>query len=332
MNQVTHIAYVLDDSGSMQGLRHKALEVFNRMIADDQAAAVGLVTARVILFTASDMISEIRAGVLSTIAPITLGEFTTRGVNTPLYEAVTRACETLESMPDAKSPTTAFLVKVVTDGGENATQANRRLAFPALLNRLTATDRWTFAFSCPASEVRNIQAAGVPFGNIQPWTQTESGMDTLHRSQLVGTQSYFAARAAGKTATKQYFTTDASAVTAADVKKACRNVTQNYKSWQVPAECRLDAMIQSKGLVFIKGHSFYQLTKKETVQPNKDIILREKGKKTLWQGDARSVLGMPKGVDLRVDPGNHGNWDIFVQSNSDNRKLVRGTTLLYRLA
>lgn len=33
--------------------------------------------------------------------------------------------------------------------------------------------------------------------------------------------------------------------------------------------------------------------------------------------------------DAQVKPGNHANFDIFVQSTSFNRKLVRGTKLLY---
>jgi hypothetical protein len=329
---VTHIAYVLDDSGSMQGLRYKALEVFNRMIADDQAAAVGIVTARVILFTDSDKIREIRAGVLSTVQPILISEFTTHGRNTPLYEAVTGACETLESMPDSKSPTTAFLVKVVTDGGENATRVERKRSFPALLNRLTQTDRWTFTFSCPVNQVGVLQAAGVPRGNIQPWDQSESGMEDMYLSQSVGTQSYFSARAAGQTATRQYFTTDASAVTIKELKKVCNDVSSSFKSIAVQGEVRIDELVRAKKLTFVKGHGFYQLTKPEKVQPGKSLLLREKGKRAIWSGDVRGVLGMPTGVHLKVTPGNHGAYDIFVQSSSDNRKLVRGTTLLYKIA
>jgi hypothetical protein len=36
------------------------------------------------------------------------------------------------------------------------------------------------------------------------------------------------------------------------------------------------------------------------------------------------------GQNVKVKPGNHLNYSIFVESTSNNRKLVRGSTLLYQ--
>jgi hypothetical protein len=55
----------------------------------------------------------------------------------------------------------------------------------------------------------------------------------------------------------------------------------------------------------------------------------EKGSKAIYGGNAaRSLIGLPYGAEAKVEPGNHANYDIFVQSTSTNRKLVRGTKLL----
>lgn len=56
----------------------------------------------------------------------------------------------------------------------------------------------------------------------------------------------------------------------------------------------------------------------------------EKGKTPVYSGEwVRETLGLPKFGEVKVEPGNHGNWDIYVQSASTNRKLVRGTKLVY---
>jgi hypothetical protein len=45
--------------------------------------------------------------------------------------------------------------------------------------------------------------------------------------------------------------------------------------------------------------------------------------------DARTLIGLPTSGNARLHPGNHGNYDIFIQSTSINRKLVGGTGVLY---
>jgi hypothetical protein len=54
-----------------------------------------------------------------------------------------------------------------------------------------------------------------------------------------------------------------------------------------------------------------------------------KGQKAVYMGeDARRMLGLPTSGVAKVRPGNHSSFDVFVQSTSLNRKLVRGTKLL----
>jgi hypothetical protein len=79
------------------------------------------------------------------------------------------------------------------------------------------------------------------------------------------------------------------------------------------------------------GDAFYQLSKTEKIQAGKDLMIMEKGKRGIWAGsEARELVGIPKGAAGKVTPGNHSNFDIFVQSTSTNRKLVRGTRVLVR--
>lgn len=82
---------------------------------------------------------------------------------------------------------------------------------------------------------------------------------------------------------------------------------------------------------YVKGCAFYQLTKPELVQKHKDLMVKEKTGRVLYGGqEVRKVLGLPEFQDGKVTPGNHANYDVFVQSTANNRKLVRGTTVMVR--
>ena len=41
------------------------------------------------------------------------------------------------------------------------------------------------------------------------------------------------------------------------------------------------------------------------------------------------LLGLPKQGIIHLAPGDHGNFDVFIQSTSTNRNLVAGTEVMY---
>lgn len=87
----------------------------------------------------------------------------------------------------------------------------------------------------------------------------------------------------------------------------------------------------SASIPFLKGSAFYQLTKTEArVQDSKMIAIRDKINGRVYHGPAaRDMIGLPHIGTVRLHPGDHGNYDIFIQSTSINRKLVAGTQVLY---
>ncbi len=96
---------------------------------------------------------------------------------------------------------------------------------------------------------------------------------------------------------------------------------------------RLDVLITYERGTFEKGRTYYQLTKPEKLAEGRDILLRDKSTGIVYGGtmeDVRQKIGLPAAGDIRVKPGNHAGFDIFVLSKSDNRLLVRGTDVLYR--
>lgn len=92
----------------------------------------------------------------------------------------------------------------------------------------------------------------------------------------------------------------------------------------------IKALVVDNGLIFKVGRGFYEFTKKETIQAYKEIVILDKETGDMYQGAAaREVLGLPEGsVDIKPTYDRE-KYSVFVQSTSNNRKLIGGTTFLY---
>jgi hypothetical protein len=81
--------------------------------------------------------------------------------------------------------------------------------------------------------------------------------------------------------------------------------------------------VERLGIPYKKGRGFYELTKMETIQENKEVVLRHKRSGDMFSGSkARELIGLPYGMRGRITKQRGFEYDIFVQSTSVNRKLV----------
>ncbi len=87
----------------------------------------------------------------------------------------------------------------------------------------------------------------------------------------------------------------------------------------------------NNGLTFQRGKGFYHFTKPELIQKNKEIVLREKSSGDFFEGNmCRKMLNLiTYDESKRIKPTDFPDYDIFIQSNSLNRKLISGTKFLY---
>lgn len=298
----TNVALVVDASGSMHPFRQSVIKQFTKQHDDIPRGN----PVHIVMF--DDRVSVVD----------NLDNYTCDGL-TALYDAVTKAITLVD---DGKTPA---LVIILTDGHENASKVKAD-ELSARIRKLQATDRFTFAFMVPPGYADfMVRQLGVPAGNVTEWEGTQKAFDAVTHTTQVATVSYFTARAAGKTSVDTFYS-NADGVTSSDINKL--GVVRGVKIYEVPREVDIRDFVESKGHTYVPGNAAYQLTKPEIVQENKALFITEKGKKTVRSGDVRGLLGLPTGK-IKVIPGNHANYDIFVQSRSVNRKLVRGTRLLY---
>ena len=151
------------------------------------------------------------------------------------------------------------------------------------------------------------------------------------------TQTYASLRGAGQTVSTSYYANvgaDQDKV-AANLTTLLEDVTKNVDAQRVTVGGTMPtikAFAVKKFGAFTKGEIFYELSKKEKVQQYKQILVQDQKTGKFYRGwdKARKLLGLPdfQNGEIKVSPGTLGDFKVFVQSTSVNRKLVPGTTVV----
>lgn len=335
--KVNHICLVIDRSGSMSGLSSSAVKALNANVETirQQSRANGQ-KSLVSVIAFDDTIDVIRRGQNAELfEPVRENEVRPRG-NTALFDATAEAILLLkmEAMsPAMQGKDVSFLVISITDGAENGSRRYNSFSLKNMIDEVTRTDLWTISFLVPQGTKQALlyRIPGFPEGNVAEWELSDRGIQEYQAKNAQAFSNYSAARSKGTNSSTTFYT-NLSGLTAKDVKKNLDDLSGQVRILQVDREMAIKDFVEAKLGTYTPGTCYYQLSKDEKkIQGYKQLFVMEKGKKTVYGGDdARSVLGIPNGT-LRVKPGNHGNFDIFVQSNSLNRKLVRGTALIVDL-
>lgn len=335
----TYAAIVRDHSASMRSITRGAMSDYNLSLDGLKESEDGTQFIHLTVVECG-MGHMAKVGVSETMKPVRqvkpLSSYIANGSGTPLWDSVGRAIEEIEANVDYYArldPTTAYLVMVITDGAENASRNYNARSIADKMRALQNTDKWTFVFRVPRGDKAALVRMGIPEGNIMEWEQSDRGYQAATTQHTASTKAFFASRAAGKTATNAFYV-DASNLNVAEVKAALVDISGDvYTGYVDSAHAGMmirDFCERRFGVVYKPGQALYQLTKREEVQDYKKFAVREKKTGKLYTGPAaRQLLGLPSYGTIKVVPSAGGPYDIFVQSNSVNRKLMTDTSVLY---
>lgn len=338
-----YVGIVRDHSGSTSHISRPLMEDYNTVIGAVKAASekedidtiVSVVKCGV--GNAGSVEREFVNSSVARLKPLT--DYISDGDYTPLFDSIGEIIDILEKSPDAQSPDVTFLVMVVTDGYENHSSKWNGRQIGDRITRLQTTDRWTFTFRVPYGNKYALTNLGIPVGNIEEWEQTERDM---HRTTGITGQSvsnYFTGVRSGVGASTSFYA-DAKNVSKADVKSTMTNISAEVRIWPVnPLDAprygkaiEIAPFVEKKiGDRYVRGSAFYELVKTEkVVQATKLIVIRNKKDGTVYAGQsARDLLKLPTQGSIKLSPGDHGDWTIYIQSTSSNRHLPIATTVLY---
>lgn len=162
----THIAVILDRTGSMQSIRDDTIGGFNTFLGEQQKLP-GSATLTLVQFDSQDPYEVIHQMVPIKDVPVLTRKTYVPRSSTPLLDAMGRGINDLEEqlakLTKAKKPDLVVFV-VITDGQENASHEFRREEITRMIDAKKA-EKWEFVFlSSDLDAVRDAGVMGVAVG------------------------------------------------------------------------------------------------------------------------------------------------------------------------
>lgn len=365
--KINHVAFVIDESGSMAHLRNEVVKVFDAQVkwlaelstSMDQETRVSLYTLTGTTVTCVLYDQDVLR------LPSLAGSYNPRN-GTPLVQAVAKAIEDLRKTPELYGDH-GFLLFVLTDGDENtsivpgmgyassgpeATQIKARF-LSSLMGSLG--ENWTVGCLVPNFQGRMLaEQYGFTKGNIAIWDATSAaGLNDAGAEIKAATGLYFEARAQGTRGTSTLFTNNVSAAQVASSGLAAVNPDTFMivpvalaSTSQLPVvipkksitkrnpngikHVEIMPFIEETGRRYQAGSTFYELVKSEKWEPHKQVALIHRQTKQVYKGEqCKALLGLT-GTSTRVrpQPVKGGDYDVFIQSTSVNRHLPIGSRVL----
>lgn len=325
----TYVTFGNDHSGSMAKLSAAALKDYNANITAVKDAATREMQDTIVSVIKFSSYVERDIIISNPHVLHPKSQWESGGV-TALWDAVGDAIALMKSLPDYSSKDVSFLIFITTDGEEYGSRTHTESSVRDMITDLSKDERWTFVFRVPKGSRHMVANIGVPAGNIQEWGTTEAGMreSTVATTQAIDT--FYATRSAGARGSNTFYA-NAGAVNLAALTEVPKNKISEYIVSDDFNGKQIQEFILSKRMKFLKGAAFFQLTKTEAkLGYEKVILLRDKATGKYFGGpEVRQMLGLPTNQNARLHPGDHKNFDIFIQSTSLNRKLIAGTGLMY---
>lgn len=332
-NIINHIVLVLDASLSMQSVSRDLIKVADNQIKYlasrskelDQETRITVYTFNTTGYASNNhqnldcLVYDKDVLRMPSIASL----YKTDGA-TPLIDATLLALDDLAMTPE-KYGEHSFLVYVLTDGEENASR-NRPAVLIEKLNKLP--DNWTLATFVPNQvSVHEAKKFGFPAQNIAVWdATTAAGVQEMGEKIRQTTENFMQARASGVRGSKNLFSLATPNLN--QIAQATSNLHfGQFRLLDVEEVGRIDEFVESRlNRPYKLGEAYYQLSKTETIQPQKQIAIVSK-QGAFVGPEARKLLGLPD-EHVKVQPTHYPDYEIFVQSTSNNRKLMPNTKLL----
>ncbi|MGY1399844.1 VWA domain-containing protein [Streptomyces sp. SS10] len=352
---VNHVALVIDKSGSMRGHSEQLVRVVDEFVKGlaEESDRLGHET-RISLYAFDHLVENLVWDMDVKHLPSMRGLYTVENGATALIQASVKALDDLGHIWEEYGEH-SFLQVVVTDGEENASGADTTGARHDLMpdgravldewrSRIadkmnTLPDHWTSAIMVPNSLAkRTAQQYGFPTGNISIWdADSDQGVEEAIGAVKTAATRFLRDREQGVRGTRNLFAMGQD-LSAADVASNLQALDAGkYVLIPVDQRTSIREFVTSAGHPYKTGCAFYELSKREKVQANKQIAVAEKDPATgrmtgkVFTGPAaRQLLGLPT-TEVTVAPGSNDAYTVFVQSTSVNRKLVPGTRLLVLL-
>lgn len=189
--KTTHVALILDKSGSMGGIAEAAVNHYNDQIRSFKKIAAeegGDVKVSLVTFS-TDVYEHLWDVTAADLQECRQGDYVADGW-TSLLDAIGYAVDKLRETTDYQNPDNVYLVVIITDGQENHSSHYNNGVVNEMIDSLQKTNRWTFTFmGCDRHYITEIaQQLNVPLANCALWDNSSMKRATkgyVHTSACV---------------------------------------------------------------------------------------------------------------------------------------------------
>jgi hypothetical protein len=328
-NYINHIVFALDASSSMLYSAAELIRVADSHIAHlaQRSKELGQETRVTIYVFANEakcVIYDMDVLRLPSVAKY----YRANGM-TALIDATMLSIEDLAMTPE-KYGDHAFLIFVLTDGQENRSRHS-----PSDLVRTIngLPDHWTLAALVPDQRGKfEAKKFGFSPDNIAIWDATTAhGINEGGGVIREATERFMQGREKGIRGTRHVFSTGADAVNADTIQAAALTPLPRSKYRLVPVteDTAIRPFVENEcQMPYRLGMAYYELSKREIIQPQKELAVLEIATDRVYVGDGvRDLIGLSRDR-VTVRPDFNPKYKIHVQSTSVNRKLKEHTKVL----
>ena len=193
----THIAVILDRTGSMESIRDDTIAGFNTFL-EQQKAEPGMATLTLVQFDTQDPYEVIhRFKPIKEVPVLTRETFVPRA-HTPLLDALGRGINDLEAsigqLKEEDHPARVVVV-IVTDGRENSSREFRKDQIEKMVKEKREKHAWQFVFlSADLAAIEDAKASGMDADAMLAYQKNPKGTAGAWASLSAHTTHYRRAR------------------------------------------------------------------------------------------------------------------------------------------
>lgn len=322
---VNHLIFLIDSSSSMHHLVATVKAVFDKTFSDFQAISEGKDKQQInlSLYKFGTDIERVMYNKNIKYANEEI-DFRTNGM-TKFRDCIVKAIDDHKHIKSTDTEDHSFLMYAITDGYDNMSHHTVASLYKEIAK---LDDSWTIGALVPdISSMHECKKAGIPSGNIQIWdTKTKQGFEDVGSSIATSYASYSTQRSTGTRSTSSLFEVNTDKLTKKEISSELKEVSGMLFNANEDVVIK-DFVERCTGKAYVKGNSYYELTKSETIQSNKEIVIISNADGKRYSGQsARDLIGLPD-YNVKVKAGQFGDWKVYIQSTSVNRKVKDGTSI-----